>query len=41
MSDILERLWNTAIDASDISSDDEWIRDDIWDELYGQESENE
>lgn len=37
MSDIFESLWNKAIDSSDISSDDEWMQDDIWDDLYDEE----
>lgn len=37
MSNVFGNLWNEVIDASDISSDDEWMQDDIWDDLYDEE----
>ena len=32
-----ETLINNAIDISDLPEDDEWIQDDIWDEIYERE----
>lgn len=32
-----ERLYTNAINASDISSDDEWMRDNQWDEIFKNE----
>ena len=37
MNNVFGNLWNEVIDASDISSDDEWMQDDIWDDLYDEE----
>ncbi len=33
-----EKIYANAIDANDISEDDEWIKDKIWDDIYKQEA---
>jgi len=32
-----EKLLNFAINIKDLPSDDDWIQDDEWDEVYKQE----
>ena len=32
-----EKLLNFAINIKDLPSDDDWIQDDEWDEVYQQE----
>ncbi len=34
------RLFETAVDASDISADDEWMQDNKWDEIYMQRKDS-
>lgn len=32
-----EKLYANAIDANDITLDDEWMQEDEWDEIYQRE----
>lgn len=32
-----EKLLNLAVNIKDLPSDDDWIQDDEWDEVYKQE----
>lgn len=32
-----EKLLNFTVNIKDLSSDDDWIQDDEWDEVYKQE----
>lgn len=37
MKDNKQHLYESAIDASEIRSDDEWMKEDIWDKIYQKE----
>lgn len=37
MKDNKQHLYKSAIDASEIRSDDEWMKEDIWDKIYQKE----
>ena len=32
-----DKIYKNAINASDISSQDEWMKEDQWDEIYKEE----
>lgn len=37
MKDNKQHLYESVIDASEIRSDDEWMKEDIWDKIYQKE----
>ena len=37
LSNNREKLLNSAVNIKDLPSDDDWIQDDEWDEVYKQE----
>ena len=41
MKDNKQHLYESAIDASEIRSDDEWMKEDIWDKIYQKEEKKQ